>query len=174
MRALLAGPVLRLVSVGLVVLSIQRTVAADHPVGGVRVQVVLALVAGAGAGAGSERGAFAGFVLGLMYDLAVGSPLGLTALCYGVAGMVAGYVVSITPDPQWWLAMIFVAVGGAIGEAAVPVVRLLTGEAGWVNARMIPIVIVAALSSAVLSPIFVPVGRWCAGARRKKWKAMLE
>jgi rod shape-determining protein MreD len=149
-------------------------VCADHPIGAVRVQIVLALVAAAGAGAGAERGAFAGFVLGLLYDLSIGSPLGLTALCYGIAGMIAGYVLSITPDPQWWLAAIFAAVGAAVGEASIPFVRLLTGEEGWVEARMIPAVIVAAVASAVLSPLLVPLGRWCAGAKRKKWKAMVE
>jgi rod shape-determining protein MreD len=173
-RALFAGPVLRLLSVGIVVLAIQRTVAAESTIGDVRVQIVLALVAGAGAGAGGERGAFAGFVLGLMYDLGVGSPLGLTALCYGIAGLVAGYAISVTPDPQWWLAMIFAALGAAIGEASIPIVRLLTGEAGWVDSRMIPPVVVAAISTAILSPLFVPLGRWCAGAKRKKWKAMIE
>lgn len=155
-------------------LAFQRTLAADHPIVNVRVQLVLALVAGAGAGAGAERGAFAGFVLGMMYDLSVGSPLGLTALCYGVAGLVAGYALSITPDPGWWLAMIFAAVGAAIGEAAIPVVLLLTGESGWVDSRMVPTVVAAALTAAVLSPVFVPLGRWTAGAKRKKWKAMLE
>ena len=87
---------------------------------GVAVQVVLALAAGAGAGAGSERGAFAGFALGMMYDLGVGTPLGLTALAYGLAGLTSGYVMSITPDPQWWLAAVFVAIGSAVGRGGHP------------------------------------------------------
>jgi rod shape-determining protein MreD len=173
-RPILAGAILRTALVGLIVLAVQRTVAADNPIGGVRVQIVLALAAGAGAGAGTERGALVGFLLGLMFDLGSGSPLGITALSYGAAGMAAGYVLSITPDPQWWLSMIFATIGAIVGETSIPIVRLLTGEAGWVNADMIPIVLVAALFTALVSPAFVPLGRWCAAAKRKKWKAMVE
>ncbi len=49
-------------------------------------QVVLALVAAAGASGGSERGAVAGFVLGAMFDLVEGTPLGSTAIAFTVAG----------------------------------------------------------------------------------------
>ena len=99
------------------VLAIQRTVSRDVPRRRGRCAVVLALAAGAGAGAGPERGAFAGFALGMMYDLGVGTPLGLTALVYGLAGLAAGYVVDDHADPQWWLAAIFAAIGAAVGEA---------------------------------------------------------
>ena len=92
MRSLPFALFTRLIPVALVVLAIQRTVCATYRTDGVAVQVVLALAAGAGAGAGSERGAFAGFALGMMYDLGVGTPLGLTALAYGLAGLTSGYV----------------------------------------------------------------------------------
>ena len=137
-------------------------------------QVVLALAAGAGAGAGSERGAFAGFALGMMYDLGVGTPLGLTALAYGLAGLTAGYVVSITPDPQWWLAAIFVAIGSAVGEGSIPVIKFLTGQEGWLNNRLITVIPVVTVASALLSPLLVPLGRWCAGAKRHTWRAIPE
>ena len=90
MRSLPFALFTRLIPVALVVLAIQRTVCATYRVDGVAIQVVLALAAGAGAGAGSERGAFAGFALGMMYDLGVGTPLGLTALAYGLAGLTSG------------------------------------------------------------------------------------
>ena len=114
MRSFLTGPLVRLFPVGLCVLAIQRTVLSELLVHQVVLQIVLALAAAAGAGAGPERGAIAGFTFGLMYDLATGSPLGLTALVYSLAGFVAGYVVTITPTPQWWLASIFATIGAAV------------------------------------------------------------
>ena len=120
MRSLPFALFTRLIPVALVVLAIQRTVCATYRVDGVVMQIVLALAAGAGAGAGSERGAFAGFALGMMYDLGVGTPLGLTALAYGLAGLRRATCVSITPDPQWWLAAIFVAIGSAVGRDGDP------------------------------------------------------
>lgn len=174
MRSLPFALFTRLIPVALVVLAIQRTVCATYRVDGVATQIVLALAAGAGAGAGSERGAFAGFALGMMYDLGVGTPLGLTALAYGLAGLTSGYVLSITPEPQWWLAAIFVGIGSAVGEGAIPVVKFLTGEEGWLTNRLIVVVPVVTAAATVVSPLFVPLGRWCVGAKRRTWRAIPE
>jgi hypothetical protein len=174
MRRLLTGPVVRLVPVGLVFLGIQRSVAAEHPIGGVVIQVVLALVVGAGAGAGAQRGALAGFLLGGMYDLGVGTPLGLTSLAYGLAGITAGYVLAITPDPQWWLASLFAGLGAVVGELALPIGKLITGVEGWLTPDLFRVVSIVAAGAVVLSPLLVPLGRWCVAVKRPKWKVITE
>jgi cell shape-determining protein MreD len=174
MRRVLFGPIVRLVPAGLVFLGIQRTVAADHPVDGVVLQVVLALVVGVGAGAGAQYGALAGFLLGGMYDLGVGTPLGLTSLAYGLAGITAGYVLAITPDPQWWLASLFACLGAAVGELALPVGKMVTGVDGWLTPDLVRVVSIVALGALVLSPLMVPLGRWCVAVKRPKWKVMTE
>lgn len=174
MRSIILGPLLRLVPVGLIALSIQRVVFANHPIGDIKLQFVLALVVAAGAGGGSDRGAVAGFVLGLMYDASGNTPLGLMALSYGLAGMTAGYVHSFTPDPQWWLASIFAFFGAAVGEAAIPAAEVITGEDGWITTDIWVTVLVVAGFAAVMCPLLMPVGRWMMGVKRKKWKAMLE
>ena len=110
LASLVQGPLLRLVTVGLVVVA-AGTLFADLRPAGVSMQVVLALAAAAGAAGGPQKGALAGFVLGLMYDLAAGTPLGSSSITMGLAGYAAGYVTSITIDPQWWLAGIFTARG---------------------------------------------------------------
>ena len=74
----------------------------------------------------------------MMYDLGVGTPLGLTALAYGLAGLTRGYVLGITPDPQWWLAAIFVAIGSAVGEAAIPVVEVPDRPGGMADQPALP------------------------------------
>ncbi len=174
MRNIIFGPLLRLVPVGLIALSIQRVVFANHPVGDIKLQFVLALVVAAGAGGGSDRGAVAGFVLGLLYDASGNTPLGLMALSYGLAGMTAGYVHSFTPDPQWWLASIFAFFGAAVGEAAIPAAEVITGEDGWITTDIWVTVVVVAGFAAVMCPLLMPIGRWMMGVKRKKWKAMLE
>jgi rod shape-determining protein MreD len=168
------GPLVRLFPVGLCVIAIQRTFLSEMKVFGVVLQIVLALAAAAGAGAGPERGAIGGFTLGLMYDLATGSPLGLTALVYALAGFVAGYVLTLTPTPQWWLASIFTAIGAAVGETAVPVARTLIGQDGWFTSRLFTIVPVVSGFALLLSPLFVPLGRWCMCVKRPKWKTIRE
>ena len=174
MRAFFVGPFLRLLPVGLLALSIQRVVFAHHPVHDVKLQFVLALVVAAGAGGGADRGAVAGFALGLMYDFSGNTPLGLMALAYGLGGIVAGYLHSFTPDPQWWLASIFAVLGAGVGELAVPVAETITGESGWITRDIFVQVPVVALAAGLLCPLLLPVGRWMMGVKRKKWKAMTE
>ena len=64
----------------------------------------------------------------MMYDLRAGTPLGSSSISMGLGGFVAGYSLSITVDPQWWLAAIFTGIGAAVGETMVPVVRSFIGE----------------------------------------------
>ncbi|MFN6121544.1 MAG: rod shape-determining protein MreD [Actinomycetes bacterium] len=174
MRAFLTGPLVRLFPVGLCVLAMQRTFLTELKVMDVVLQIVHAHAAGAGAGAGPERGAIAGFTLGLMYDLATGSPLGLTALVYALAGFVAGYVLTFTPTPPWWLASLFVGIGAAVGETAAPAARALIGQDGWFTSQLFTIVPVVTVFALVISPLAVPLGRWCMCVKRPKWKAMHE
>ena len=174
MRNIVLGPLLRLVPVGLVALSVQRVVFGAHPIIDVKLQFVLALVVAAGAGGGADRGAVAGFVLGVLYDASGNTPLGLMALAYGLAGMTAGYVHSFTPDPQWWLASIFAFIGAAVGEFAIPVAEVITGQSGWITSDVRITIPLVAGFAAVACPALMPVGRWMMGVKRKKWKAMLE
>lgn len=174
MRRLLRSPWLRLLPVAMLILGIQQAIAAQYRIGDVVVQVTLTFAVAIGAGVGSERGGLAGFVLGAMTDLAFATPLGTHALAYGLAAIVSGYVRAITPDPQWWLTALFVALGAAVGEMAVATVRLFLGDTASLDTNLIAIVLVVSVTSAVLSPLLVPVGRWCMGVRRKPWRAIPE
>lgn len=172
--AFVQGPLFRLIPVGVVVVALQRTLFADLRPADVVLQVVLALAAAIGAGTGPERGALAGFVLGLLFDLGVGTPLGSSSITMGLAGFAAGYVTSITLDPQWWLAALFTAIGAAIGEVSIPIVRTFIGEVDPFDPRLRTIVPVVAAGAAVFSPVFVPLGRWCMRIKRPEWKAPVE
>jgi rod shape-determining protein MreD len=173
--SLVQGSILRLVLVGLVLLPLQRTIFTEMRPFGVAIQVVLAMAAACGAGGGGpQKGALAGFVLGLMYDLGVGTPLGSSSISMGLGGFTAGYVTSITTDPQWWLAALFTGLGAAVGETAVPVVRAFIGEEHVFTPRLYTIVPVVAVSAMVMSPVLVPLGRWCMKVKRPEWKAIPE
>ena len=163
------GPVPRLLLVGILLVALQETLFTELRPADVTVQVVLALAAAAGAGGGSQKGALAGFVLGLMYDLRAGSPIGSSSLTMGLAGFAAGYVMSITIDPQWWLAGLFTALGAAIGEAVTPLVRVFIGEEYALSYRLIVVVTVVAAAAFVMSPVLVPIGRWCMKVKRTDW-----
>jgi len=169
--ALWQSQFIRLVPVGMVLLALQRSLFVELTVGGVIIQIVLALAAACGAAGGSERGAVAGFILGVMYDLAEGLPVGSTAIPIVLAGTCAGLLALIVADPQWWLAMIFTGLGAGIGEAMVPVVRLFIGVSNPFEPRLAVVVPVVAAGAAILSPLFVPLARWCLRIKRSEWVA---
>jgi len=172
--SLVQGPLLRLFSAGVVLLALQETLFAELRPAGSSVQGLLALSAAAGAAGGPQKGALAGFVLGLLYDLGVGTPLGSSSIAMGLAGYVAGYATTIAVRPPWWLAALFTALGAAAGEAAVPVIRAFIGESHPLEPRFGLAVGVVAAGALVLSPLLVPVGRWCMRVKEPEWKAPRE
>ena len=174
LASLVQGPLLRLFLVGALLLALQSTVFADLRPAGISLQVVLALAAAAGAAGGPQKGALAGFVLGLLYDLNVGTPLGSSSISMGLAGYLAGYVTAITVRPPWWLAALFVALGAAAGEASVPIIRAFVGEEHPLGMHYATAILVVAIGAFVLSPLFVPIGRWCMRVKLPEWKAPRE
>jgi rod shape-determining protein MreD len=172
--ALVQGPLGRLLPVAFLILSLQTTVFADVRPAGVSVQVLLALAAAAGVAGGPEQGMLAGFVCGLLFDLGVGTPLGSSAITMGLAGLVAGSAAFLNVEMQWWLAGLFVALGAAVGEFSVPMVRLLIGEETVLSDRLFTVVPVVAVSAALMSPLLVPVTRWCLRISRSEWKMPVE
>lgn len=166
MLGLVARPVVRIVMVGLVALAIQTTLLTQLRPFDVTLQLMLLLAAASGVAGGPERGALAGFLFGLMYDLVLTTPFGVAALSCGLAGYLAGFVLSITVDPTWWLSMVFVGGASAVGELSFPLVQTVVGREGWVQPRVFLVVPVVAIVNGLMAPIAVPVARWCLGIRR--------
>jgi rod shape-determining protein MreD len=174
LAAFVQGPLVRLIPVGLLLLALQRTIFVDVRIAGVIVQIMIATVAAAGVAGGSERGALVGFVFGVMYDLAEGTPVGSTATAMAVAGIVAGLLALVAADPHWWLEAIFTGLGAAVGALTIPVVRVFIGEPEPFQDGLYVVVPVVALSSAVLSPLLVPLARWCLRLERPEWTQPLD
>jgi rod shape-determining protein MreD len=168
--ALFTSPLMRIIPIGMILLALQKTMFTELRPFGVIIQIVLAFAAAAGAAGGPERGAITGFALGIMFDLAVGSPLGSTSITMGIAGYVAGWVDVIRIETTWWLAAIFVGVGAGLGEACVPVVRRFIGEPDAFVPEMAKIVPVVAIAAAAASVALVPLARWALKLERPEWK----
>jgi len=164
------GPLVRVIPLGLILLALQRTIFVDIQIGGVIIPIMIAMSAAAGVAGGSERGAVVGFTLGVMFDLAEGTPLGSTATAMTIAGAVAGLLALIAADPHWWLEAIFTALGTAVGVVMVPLLRAFIGEPEPFQRELGVVVAVAAAAAAVLSPLLVPLARWCLRMRRPEWK----
>jgi rod shape-determining protein MreD len=174
LAAFLQGPLVRVIPMGLVLLALQRTIFVDLQVAGVIIQIMIAASAAAGVVGGSERGALVGFVFGVMFDLAEGTPLGSTATAMTVAGIIGGMLALIAADPHWWLQALFTAIGAAAGALTIPVVRVFIGEPEPFQEELYLVVPIVALSSAVLSPLLVPLARWFLRLKRPEWTQRLD
>lgn len=168
--ALLTSSLTRIIPIGMILLALQKTLLVELQPFGVIVQIVLAFAASAGAAGGPERGAITGFSLGIMFDLAVGSPLGSSSITMGLAGYIAGWVDLIRIETTWWLAAVFVGIGAGAGEAGVPVVRRFIGEEDAFVPEMAKIVPVVAVAAAAASVLLVPLSRWSLKLERPEWK----
>jgi len=164
------GPLVRVIPLGIILLALQRTIFVELQVNGVILQVMMSMAAAAGVAGGSERGAVVGFVLGVMFDLAEGTPLGSTAIAMTIAGVVGGLLAVIAADPHWWLAAIFTGLGTAAGVAAIPLIRLFIGEQEPFQQRLAIVVAITAAAGAIMSPLLVPLARWCLRIKTAEWK----
>ena len=82
--------VAKITFVGFLAVALQVSVAAQLPISGAMVDVVLIATIAAGLAAGPEAGAATGFACGLLIDLLGIGPVGLTALVYTMIGYGVG------------------------------------------------------------------------------------
>jgi rod shape-determining protein MreD len=160
-RTLVQRPIVRLIMVGLVVLTIQTTLFAEVQPFGVILDLVLGFVIAAGIVGGPEMGAFAGFVLGLLFDLVLVTPFGLSALVFGLAGFGIGYVkTSITVEQTWWMTCLFEFVGSAVAVVLYAVGGTLIGQEGWFRWNVLWSALIIGLFNGALAIPMTRTMRW--------------
>jgi rod shape-determining protein MreD len=150
----------RLVLVGLVFLSLQTTIFNDMRPFGVCLQVMVLLAAASGLARGSEAGAIAGFIIGLLYDMVLTTPMGLCAAVFAVIGYVAGLAHSFVHEPTWWSRMLLGAFASAVGMILLPAAFTMTGTDGLFTTQIFTVVLVVAVFNALLSVPAVWICRW--------------
>jgi rod shape-determining protein MreD len=155
----------RLVLLGLLFLSLQTTIFNEMRPLGVSMEVMLLLAASTGLAKGSETGAIAGFVVGLLYDMVLTTPLGLCAVVFSVVAYLAGLGNSFVHEPTWWSRILTVTVTSAIGMILLPIAFTVTGAEGVFTTDLIEMVVVVALFNALFA---LPVLWLCSWALRDK------
>ena len=156
----LASPFLRVPLVALVVVALQSSVLTElHPFG-VTADAMLLLAVCAGLLGGPEKGAVVGFAVGLLFDLVLDTPFGLSALTYCVVGYATGYVQTGVERAAWWLAMPAVLAASAAGIVLETALGTLFGLEGLVRLRMLLVVVVVGVINGLLAPVALRVMRW--------------
>ena len=147
---------LRLTLVLFVALTLHLSLFAGIHIGDAHPQVMLLVAVAGGLLAGSERGALLGFVAGLLADLFVQTPLGLSALTYALVGFSVGTVQSAMIRSSWWIAPFTALVASFAGVLLYGLLGAIIGQAHFVSPRLL---IVAGWVAIMNSLLAVPVTR---------------
>ena len=160
-RTLTTGDVARATIVIAVVLVIQHSVLDSVRVGIAHPDVMLLLPVAAGYAAGPDRGAVFGFITGLVADLFLPTPYGLSALVGCLLGYSAGLATRGLVRSSWWLPSVVAAAATAAGMSGYAILGAVLGDPGMLRTYLVPALVVGTPSAAVLA---VPVLRFVAWA----------
>jgi rod shape-determining protein MreD len=156
-------PRLRMPLMLLTALLVQTTVLSRMRIFGVMPDFMLLVAVAGGVTAGASRGAALGFASGMLIDLFLPTPLGLSALVFTLVGYWVGVANTGVLRSAWYIPVL------TAGAASVAGVVLYAGVGSMLGERMIDghlatIAAVVGLSNAVLAPVGVRFVDWAWGS----------
>jgi rod shape-determining protein MreD len=144
----------------LTALALQSSVFSWFTVVGVRADLMLALTIAAGVVGGPQRGAVTGFAAGLVLDLLLFTPFGLSALTYCLVGYGVGLASALRIRQSRAFPLFAGLVGGAVGVLAFAALGELVGQPLLAEPDLVPILVVEAVGCALLTPPLTVALRW--------------
>jgi rod shape-determining protein MreD len=148
-------------------LILQVAIAAQFPVVGVVMDLMVLVAVCSAMVGGPERGAIVGFFSGLLYDLARDGRLGLTALAFTITAFLVGSLLVSVLSVKRGMAMVIAAAGCATAELLYAVGGEMFGEHTLSNPHLWRIVGVIAVIGGLLSPLMLKVCRWAEGPEER-------
>jgi rod shape-determining protein MreD len=142
------------IRVGLVILGfvvVQQTLMVDIRVGGVHPDIMILLPIVAGLVGGPARGATMGFGAGLVADLFLPTPFGLSALVGSLIGFGVGVTTLALDRSALWLPPVAALGGSALYEVMYAVVGSVIGQPQMLHVDVLRIVVVVSITNAVLA-----------------------
>jgi rod shape-determining protein MreD len=150
----------RLPAALLLVLILQSVAFQDMRVRDVHPDALLLFAVAAGIVAGAELGALVAFATGLMADLFVQTPMGLSALAFALVAFAVGTLQAGLIRAAWWITPLTTFVGSALGVVLFALIGSVLGQDHLITNRLPLIVLVVALTNAVLSLPAVRLAGW--------------
>jgi rod shape-determining protein MreD len=140
--------------VGLVVLlfvTVQQTLMLDIRLGGIHPDVMILLPIVAGIVGGPSRGASMGFGAGLVADLFLPTPFGLSALVASLIGFGVGVATLALDRSALWLPPVAALGGSALYVVIYAVLGSVLGQPQMLHVDLLRIVVVVSVTNTVLS-----------------------
>jgi len=147
----------------LIVLLVHTCVLAGIHVHRVRPDAMLLVAVLAGLVAGPEKGAVTGFVAGLLADLTLPTPFGLSALVLSLVGFGVGMLQTGILRTSWWIPPLTALAASAIGVVGFALLGALVGQTQFLRpglSHLATIAGIVAAMNAFLAVPATPVVRW--------------
>lgn len=151
---------LRAVAVAFVVLIAHLGIAPAMRVAGVAAELPIGLAIAAGLTGGVERGALFGFVFGAVVDFFLFTPVGLSALVFGVVGWLAGHVFEDRVEESPLMAAVAIGIGTGVGLAVFVALGVALGESALSEAPIGRILIVASFINMFAAFVLMLAAHW--------------
>jgi rod shape-determining protein MreD len=132
-------------------LTLQHSLMADLRIGQVQPDLLLLVAVLSGIVGGSERGAVIGFLTGLLADLFLPAPMGLSALAFSLVGFATGGLQGGIIRSAWWIAPLTGLAGTMAGMLLYGVLGAMIGRAHFVRPDLALVAVGVAAMNAVLA-----------------------
>lgn len=152
------GP--RLAFVIFVGLTLHLSLFATTRIGEVRPDVLMLIAVAGGIVGGAERGAVLGFFVGVVADLFLHTPLGLSALTFSLVGFAVGTLQSSVIRAAWWIPPATALVSSAGGILLYALLGALIGRPEFLQPRVLVVAVGVGLANALLAIPLVRVMAW--------------
>lgn len=144
-------------------LLLQTTLLARLRIFGVMPDFMLLLAVAGGITAGPTRGAALGFASGMLIDLFLPTPLGLSALVFTLVGYGVGVANTGVLRSAWYIPVLTAGGASVAGVTLYALIGSMLGER-MVDGHLVTIAVVVGLSNAVLAPVAVKFVDWSLGS----------
>lgn len=130
---------------------VQETIVLDLRVGETHADLLVLLPILAGLVGGPVTGAWMGFGAGLVADLFVPTPFGLSALVGTLVGFAVGAATVALDRSSWWLPPTAALLGSAVYEVVYAALGSLLGQPQMLHVDLLRIVVMVSVVNAVLA-----------------------
>lgn len=128
--------------------------------GSVRADLMLLLAICFGLQAGPDRGAMLGFATGLVTDLFLQTPLGLSALTFTVVAFVVGSMQTSVLRNAFWIVPVTAVVASCGGVGLYAVLGAMVGQTHFIEPSLGWTVLGVGALNGLFSILVAPVVRW--------------
>jgi rod shape-determining protein MreD len=137
----------------LAALVLQLSVVSDLRLFGAVGDLLVLVTVAAALADGPDRGATFGFAAGLLYDLVLDTPFGLSALTYALIGYLVGLIGAAVGRSGGWWPVVLAALGGAAAMCLYTAIGHLVGTPYPVGDLPRIALVVAAWNAALIVPV---------------------